>query len=242
MFSRRVPFLALVLLCGAVRCEAAPSLSFNGVRLGQKWDEFLKAHPNAKVGSFSISERPMTRQQELAREAQRKEAGLIAELRNKPISDGMFFFNQQVLRELWLVSSSSGRAYTPNSVKSLRPVIQQLLAELGPPEFQGVMGEDRGRGIVLMWKSPHQCAFAFFQWGVEERRIRPGVTLIMIDAPWRAAKLGFRAPWAWPAIHKPKEEDETRRRELFALMEELRPHSTDHIEELKPAVAIKPVK
>ncbi len=238
MFSRYIPFVALVLVC--THCEAAP-LSFNGVKLGQKWEAFLKAHPKAKVGSFSLQQKAISKEQELARERRRSDA-LLVELGNKPISSGMFFFNQQVLREVWLVGKPSGRVYTPNSVKSLRPVIQQLLTELGPPEFQGVMGEDRGRGIMLMWKSPRQCAFAFFQWGAEERRIRPGMTLIMTDAPWRVAKLGFKSSWAWPAIHKPKEEDETRRRELFALMEELRPHSTDHIEELKPAGAIKPVK
>ncbi len=72
MFSRCVPLVALALVCGALRCEAAPSLSFNGVKLGQKWDAVLKAHPKAKVFSIPFDNVPMPKAQRLKVEAKTK--------------------------------------------------------------------------------------------------------------------------------------------------------------------------
>jgi len=79
--------------------------------------------------------------------------------------------------------------------------------------------------------------YARVTWPLENERVPTSVDVWLIDAPWRGTNPKFKA--IWPNTVLPNQDDETRRRELFALLEELRPHSTDNIEKLEPAPAYR---
>ena len=240
MFSR---CLALVVLFGvSVRCEAAP-LSFNGVELGHKWDAFLKAHPKAEVFLPSDDELSLTKAQQLAKAGKRKSQMLIETQLNRPFPFAIYFFESRVLKQATLLKDSNqndGRVFVPRNFKALRPSLQSVFIELGAPTSIGVTKPNAPVGdwrqTLMVWKKPTQCVFVVATWPKEKERVPTTVEVHLVDAPWRATNGGFIT--LWPAVLAPNQDDEMHRRQLAALMEELRLRSIDQIETLKPAPSL----
>lgn len=238
----RFPLVVLALVCGIVRCEAAP-LSFNGVELGQRWDAFLKAHPGAEVFWPSDDEMSLSKAQRLVKAGKRKSEMLLETRTNKLLSFGTYFFENRILKQSTLLNDLNGhdgRVFVPRSFEALRPSLQSVLAELGAPTAQGVTKPNAHGGdwrqTLLVWKKPTQCIFVVATWPKDKEHVPTTVEFHLVDAPWRATNGGFIT--LWPTILAPNQDDEARRRQLMALLEELHPHSTDRIEVLKPASAL----
>ena len=229
----------MVLVCGALRCEAAPSLSFSGVRLGQKWDEFLKAHPKAKV-SLDY-DNGLTRAQAFTQE-RKKPYGTLIEIGKKPLEEVFYIFHNRVLDGAWFPFDFYGDRFVSKGLSDLKPSLQEIVRELGAPTSYGTMtqsGKYSGtfRESLLVWQRPTQCAFARVSWPLFKGRNPPTwVLLSLVSDPWRAPTSN------WPLVLAPDREDKTRLRQLLILLEKIRPHSTDGMVELKPAAAIKPIK
>jgi hypothetical protein len=240
MFSRCLPLVALALV--SVRCEAAP-LSFNGVELGQKWNEFLKAHPKAEIYLSQFDDNGLTKAQEIEREGKKKE-GMLVEFGSKKLTQvALYFFQNRSLTQAVTTTNldvRGERGFISRSLLDLKPSLRKVLDELGPPTSQGVtkpeVSSRKWRHLMLVWKRPTQCAYVLVMWPLGREIVPTAVVVCLDDAPWRSTNPGFKT--SWPAILPPNQDDETRRRQLIALLEELRPHSTDRIEALKPASAL----
>ena len=229
----RLPLVALVLVCGVARCEAAP-LSFNGVQLGQKWEAFVKAHPKAEVLWPSDEEMLLTKTQQLAKEAKKKQPSLV-EQRSKELFSVFYSFTNGSLTQATFISNFNTNK---RGLQTLSASLNKILVALRNPNCQGVSTVEVGgpRGSMLVWTTPTQSAFARIEWHEEGETGYNVIVLCLVDAPWRATTPKFQT--FWPAVLSPTPDDEARRLQLFALMEHIRPRSTEHIEQLKPAPAI----
>lgn len=238
MFSRCLPLLVVALVC--VRGEAAP-LSFSCVELGQKWDVFLKAHPKAEIMLSQFDNNGLTKAQEVEREGKKKEGVLVEVGSKKPFGDALYFFHERSLVQVSFFSARLNirdeHGSVARSLLDLKPALRKLLDELGAPIKIGVTVNGGKRHQTLMvWTRPTQSAFAMLSWPLDKKPVATQVVLGFVNAPWRATNSSFRT--SWPAVLAPNQEDETRRRQLVALLEELHPNSTERIEQLKPAPAI----
>ncbi len=227
----RSSLVALALVCSALRCEAAP-LSFNGVELGQKWDAFLKAHPRAEVFTLDA---PKPREEQLAEAAQQKQVVLIERLPNQALPSGVYYFDQHSLVRATFTAESGGRNLKGFGLKGLQMPIKESVSSLGSPTFIGttVSPFSSWRGVILLWTTDRQCAYAEFSWGQGANPSLAIAQLTLIDDPWRATSVRLKT--IWPAIAAPNPDDETRQRQVIAMLEEIEPRSTDNIGPLQPA-------
>ncbi len=243
MLHRAAFLLSLILGCGFARVahsEAAPSLSFNGVKLGQGWEEFLKAHPKAGVfdGGYNNGNNRslLTAKQKLDRAAKRSEALLALDLDGAPFSYGLFFFSQRKLIRIQAGADFSlyQLRHISEEANVLSKPLKQVLFDMGAPTGYGISaGADDKREMLLVWERQGQCAYAELSWPRKEGE-EAQFFVVLLDRPWSSLKPTPEWPRRWPVLMRPNQDDETRRRWLFALMEQIQPNSTNHIRLLKP--------
>lgn len=239
MFPSRLAIVAVALSFIATQCQAKP-LSFDGVQAGQQWKPFLKEHPKAELFWPSDAEMELSKAQQLQRASKRREALLVETLEDQQLESAIYFFGDHSLAEVVRVTDLNARGAVSKGLVELKPSLQKIISELGAPTEQGMTEPNRPisgwRQTLLVWRTPTQCAFARISWPLAKEPVPTSVELHLVDARWRTAKPGFVT--IWPAVLPPTPQDEIKRRELFALLEELKPHSTQKIKRLTPAPAI----
>ena len=239
MFTSRLLVIQSILVFAVMPCQAKP-LSFNGVQVGQKWEPFLKAHPKAEVFWPSDEEMELSKAQQLQRQSQRKEALLIESVENQQLKSAIYFFQDRSLTQAIWGTDLNVRGSISKGLVELKPSLQKMLSELGAPTEQGITelnGYSSGeRRMLLTWRTATQCAFAVVTWPTGKERVATSFELHLVNARWRTAKPGFET--IWPAVLPVAPQDEIRRRELYALLEKLQPHSTAGIGKLTPAPSV----
>lgn len=187
----------------------------------------------------SDDELSFSKTQQLAKASTRKSGFLVETRKDKPLPFAFYFFDNRILTQAGLFNdlNQEGRDVVPTGFESLRPCLQSVFQELGAPTAQGVTRPNGSgldwRQMLLVWEKPAQCAYAVITWPLSNERVPATVEVHLVNASWRATNGGFIL--VWPAVLAPTLTDETRRRQLLALLEKVRPRSSDHIKALPSA-------
>jgi hypothetical protein len=235
MFARYL-VVALILVCAKAECQTKP-LAFNGVRLGQRWSEFLKAHPKAELFMPYESGMELIKAKDLVAAGKQKTVQLVEDRIGELFVGTIYLFDKSSLVRTMFLTERNPRK---TELATLKEPLSKLLVALGNPTAQATTSADYGDGhrLMLVWKTPTQSAYANIVWPLNKEKSPTYIELQLINAPWRTTNSSTTS--VWPSILPADKQDEEHSRQLIALMEQLRPHSTDGIQELAPAPAIMP--